>query len=53
MPLKATLDTNVFISGLISRQGAPKEIIDAWATGEFTLVTSPYLNLSSELNEDG
>ena len=43
MPLRATLDTNVFVSGLISRQGAPREIIDAWAAGEFTLVTSPYL----------
>lgn len=43
MPLRATLDTNVFVSGLISRQGAPREIIDAWAAGDFTLVTSPYL----------
>lgn len=43
MPLRVTLDTNVFVSGLISRQGAPREIIDAWVAGTFTLVTSPYL----------
>jgi putative PIN family toxin of toxin-antitoxin system len=43
MPLRATLDTNVFVSGLISRRGAPREIIDAWVSETFTLVTSPYL----------
>lgn len=43
MSLKATLDTNVLVSGLISQQGAPREIVDAWVSDEFTLVTSPYL----------
>lgn len=43
MAIKAVLDTNVFISGLIVEQGAPRQVIDAWLAGEYTLVTSSYL----------
>ena len=41
--LKVVLDTNVLVSGLISNQGPPRQIVDAWLEGRFTLVTSLYL----------
>jgi putative PIN family toxin of toxin-antitoxin system len=41
--LKVVLDTNVLVSGLISSQGPPRQIVDAWLEGRFTLVTSLYL----------
>ena len=40
---KAVLDTNVFISGLISVNSPPQQVIDAWMDDLFTLVTSLYL----------
>ncbi|HHJ06615.1 MAG TPA: putative toxin-antitoxin system toxin component, PIN family [Anaerolineae bacterium] len=43
MLIKATLDTNVLISGLISNKGAPRRIVDAWLADRFTLILSPYL----------
>ena len=43
MPLRAVLDTNVLISGLIVAQGPPCQILDAWLESLFTLVTSLYL----------
>ena len=43
MPIKAVLDTNVLISGLIVAQSPPCQILDAWLEGLFTLVTSLYL----------
>lgn len=43
MSIRAVLDTNVLISGLISASGPPRQIIDSWLAREFTLVTSPYL----------
>lgn len=39
--IRAVLDANVFVSGLISYSGAPGQIIDLWLTGEFMLVISP------------
>lgn len=36
------MDTNVLISGLIVAQGPPRQILDAWLEGLFTLVTSLY-----------
>lgn len=39
--LKAVIDTNVFVSGLLSRTGPPARVIDAWREGEFLLVVSP------------
>jgi len=39
--LKAVIDTNVFVSSLLSKTGAPAGVIDAWRRGEFLLVVSP------------
>jgi len=41
--LKIVLDTNIFISSLLSRSGRPATIIDAWRAGRYLylLVTSP------------
>jgi putative PIN family toxin of toxin-antitoxin system len=43
MPVSAVLDTNVLVSGLIAAEGAPRQILDAWSEGDYTLVTSLYL----------
>ena len=43
MPVRAVLDTNVLVSGLVAEQGPPRQILDAWLEGLFTLVTSLYL----------
>ena len=43
MPARVVLDTNVLVSGLVARQGVPRQILDAWVEGCFTLVTSLYL----------
>ena len=40
---KVVLDTNSFVSGLLSSKGPPRQIIDAWLDEHLTLVTSPYL----------
>ncbi|MBN1656967.1 MAG: putative toxin-antitoxin system toxin component, PIN family [Anaerolineae bacterium] len=42
MPLRALLDTNVLVSGLIGRAGPPRELLDAWLDGCYILVTSLY-----------
>ena len=42
MPVKAVVDTNVLVSGLISEHNPPRQIIDAWLDGRYRLVTSPY-----------
>ena len=39
--LKVVLDTNIFISSLLSRSGRPATIIDAWRAGRYLLVTPP------------
>jgi hypothetical protein len=39
--LRAVLDTNVFISSLLSRQGPPAQVLDAWRSREYLLLTSP------------
>lgn len=36
----AILDTNVLLSALHSRSGAPAAVLDAWRNGRFQLVTS-------------
>lgn len=41
--MRAVLDTNVFVSGLIGVNSPPRQIVDAWLDGRFTLVTSLYL----------
>lgn len=41
--LRAVLDTNVFVSSLLNKTGAPARLIDAWRAGEYILVTSPVI----------
>jgi putative PIN family toxin of toxin-antitoxin system len=43
MPVRAVIDTNVLISGLISAGGPPSQVVDLWLEGRCTLVTSLYL----------
>jgi len=43
MPIRAVLDTNVLVSGLVAEEGPPGRILDAWLQGRFVLVTSLYL----------
>jgi len=38
--IKAVLDTNILVSGLISPRGSPAKIIDLWQEGNYILVTS-------------
>lgn len=38
--LKAVLDTNLFISGLLSAKGNPAKILNRWKAGFFDLVIS-------------
>ena len=39
--MKAVIDTNVFLSALINRSGAPSKLRKRWLDGQFILVTSP------------
>ncbi len=39
--LKVVLDTNIFVSSLLSGAGRPATIIDTWRAGQYLLVTSP------------
>ncbi|HFD40079.1 MAG TPA: putative toxin-antitoxin system toxin component, PIN family [Anaerolineae bacterium] len=41
--IRAVIDTNTLVSGLISPLGTPAQIIDHWRTGRFLLLTSPAL----------
>lgn len=41
---RAVLDTNVFVSGLISPLGKPAAILKALRSGRFTLLSSPPIN---------
>lgn len=41
--MRAVLDPNVFISGLISRDGAPAELLSSWQAGRFEVIVSPLL----------
>jgi putative PIN family toxin of toxin-antitoxin system len=43
MPIRAVLDTNVLVSGLVSQKGLPRQILDAWLEGRYTLVISLYM----------
>jgi putative PIN family toxin of toxin-antitoxin system len=38
--LRAVLDTNLFLSALLSARGAPAVAVEAWRAGRFELVTS-------------
>ena len=39
--LRVVLDTNVFVSSLLSTQGVPGRVLDAWREGRYMLVASP------------
>jgi putative PIN family toxin of toxin-antitoxin system len=39
--LKVVLDTNVFVSSLLVKQGLPAQALDAWRDRRYLLVTSP------------
>ena len=39
--LRVVIDTNVIVSGIISRKGAPAEILNAWRERHFLLLISP------------
>lgn len=39
--LRVVLDTNVFVSSLLSRNGAPSKVVDEWRAGKYLLVTAP------------
>ncbi len=41
--MKAVLDTNVIISGLINSEGAPARVVDLWVNGAIETATSPAL----------
>ena len=41
--IRAVIDTNTLVSGLISPQGVPAQIIGHWQAGNFLLITSPTL----------
>ncbi|MBJ7459857.1 MAG: putative toxin-antitoxin system toxin component, PIN family [Thermoleophilaceae bacterium] len=41
--IKAVLDVNVILSGLIRPEGPPGQLLSRWDRGEFELVTSPTL----------
>ncbi|HFD40497.1 MAG TPA: putative toxin-antitoxin system toxin component, PIN family [Anaerolineae bacterium] len=42
MSIRAVLDTNVLVSGLISEHSPPRQLVDAWLAGSYRLVTSLY-----------
>jgi hypothetical protein len=42
MSHSAVLDTNVLVSGLISDHCPPRQLVDAWLDGQYTLVTCLY-----------
>lgn len=41
--LRAVLDPNVLVSGVLSRDGTPARVLLAWLEGDFELVVSPLL----------
>lgn len=41
--MRAVLDANVIISGVLARDGAPARVLRAWGEGAFELIVSPAL----------
>ncbi|MGZ8691726.1 MAG: putative toxin-antitoxin system toxin component, PIN family [Gaiellaceae bacterium] len=41
--LRAVLDANVLVAGVLSGRGAPAEALDRWRSGEFDLIVSDSL----------
>ncbi len=50
--LRVVLDTNIFVSSLLVREGLPAQVLDAWRERKFLLATSPTLvsEIQSTLN---
>ena len=50
--LRVVLDTNVFVSSLLVKEGLPAQVLDAWRERKFVLATSPTLvsEIQSTLN---
>jgi putative PIN family toxin of toxin-antitoxin system len=42
MAVRAVIDNNILVSGLLVAEGPPRQVLDAWPDGRFTLVTSPH-----------
>ena len=42
MSPRVVLGTNVLISGLMSDRSPPRQLVDGWLDGRYTLVTSLY-----------
>ena len=42
-PLRAVVDTNLFVSGLILKRGIPFALLEAWRAGDFVLISSDAL----------
>jgi len=42
--IKAVLDTNVIVSGIISPKGAPRKILELAIDGKFKVLSSPSIN---------
>jgi|GEM_PF-3016707 len=38
--LRVVIDTNVIVSGILSRKGAPAEVLNAWRERRFLLLSS-------------
>jgi putative PIN family toxin of toxin-antitoxin system len=41
--LRVVLDTNVFVSSLLSTEGPPAQLLNAWREGGYMLFTSPQI----------
>lgn len=41
--MRAVLDPNIIISGLLSPKGSPARVLEAWQEGRFSLIASPAL----------
>jgi len=39
--LRVVIDTNVIVSGILSRKGAPAELLNSWRKRRFLLLSSP------------
>lgn len=50
--MRAVLDVNVLISAVLSRSGAPAQILRAWLDGHFDVVVSPALYAELERTLD-
>jgi putative PIN family toxin of toxin-antitoxin system len=40
---KVVLDTNIYVSGLLSRNGTPAQVLDAWKAKRYILIISPFI----------